>query len=113
MQKFAFTHKPGGKNNFHGAGWINGVVSAVKAGTAPALKRLSIAYHGIGPHLQDDLSEPLLARPSAEPVHPVDLPNVQGDQLRTVDATPLPTTHGMKPANVGGAPSGTIPAKLG
>jgi len=98
------------KNTEHGVSWLNGVLDAVRNGTPAALKRIAISYHGQPPHIQNDLSEPILARPSAEPVHPVDLPNVQGDQLRTVDATPLPKTFGMRDRSHDG---GTVPNKLG
>jgi hypothetical protein len=39
--------------------------------------------------------------------------DLQSPQTRDVSKEPYPTAHGMKPANVGGAPSGTVPSKLG
>jgi hypothetical protein len=106
LQKFkpaVMSRRPGGKHTDHSAGWLADVVSAVKAGTPAALKRLTIAYHGAPPHVQDDLSAPIAARPSAAPTEPQDIPGVD-DQVRTVSDTPYPTTFGhhspTKPAAV-------------
>jgi hypothetical protein len=115
-QKFnrpvVMTRRRGFKRTEHDAKWLGDVIGAVKAGTPAELKGLPVAYHGTAPHLQDDLSAPIEARPSVIPAEPQDIPGTD-DQVRKVDASPLPTAHGMKAANVGGAPSGTIPAKLG
>jgi hypothetical protein len=110
LQKFkpaVMNRRPGGKTP-HDAGWLAGVVSAVKNGTAAELKRLSIAYHGVGPHMQDDLSAPIEARPSVEPAEPQDIPNVD-DQVRTVDDKPYPTTFGHHSPNK----TATVPATNG
>jgi hypothetical protein len=104
------TRRAGFKNTDHSAasGWHDNVVSAVKAGTPAELKRHPIAYHGNPPHVQDDLSAPIEARPSAIPAEPQDVPGAD-DQTRKVDPTPYPTTHGHKSPNK----SGTVPAKCG
>jgi hypothetical protein len=107
------TRRRGFKRTEHDAAWLGDVIGAVKAGTPAELKGLPVAYHGNAPHVQNDMSAPIEARASVAPIsEPADVPDTS-DQTRKVDASPLPTAHGMKPANVGGAPSGTIPAKLG
>jgi len=109
-QKFkppVFTRRPGGKHTEHDAAWLGNVVSAVKDGTPDAHKRLAVAYHGVPPHLQNDLSEPIAARPSVEPGEPHDVPDA--DVVRKVDSTPFPTTHGHHPPST----SGKVPEKCG
>jgi hypothetical protein len=96
-QKFkapVFTHRPGGKNTDHSAasGWLANVVSAVKTGTPAALKRLTIAYHGVPPHMQD-LNEPTETRPSVAPTEPQDVPDAD-DMVRTINAESLPIAAG-------------------
>jgi hypothetical protein len=101
------TRRGGGKNTDHSAasGWIDKVVSAVKAGTPAELKRHPIAYHGNPPHVEDAPVEP---RPSVAPTEPQDVPGAD-DMTRKIDPTPYPTTHGHKPR----AKSGTVPATCG
>jgi hypothetical protein len=99
------------KNTDHSnaSGWLDGIVNALARGTPAALKRLSIAYHGVGPKMQDDLSAPIFARPAAIPADPQDVPNIDPPQTRRVDPTSYPIAHGHhKPHK-----SGTVPTKLG
>jgi hypothetical protein len=103
------TRRGGYKRTTHDAKWLGDVIDGVAKGTPAELKGLPVAYHGAAPHAPDASIE---ARPSSEISEPVDVPGAD-DQTRKVDASPLPTAHGMKPANVGGAPNGTVPAKLG
>jgi hypothetical protein len=109
-QKFkapVFTRRPGGKHTEHDAGWLDSIVSAVKAGTPAALKRLAIAYHGIAPHYQDDLSGPIVARPSVMPTEPQDVPGAD-DQVRTLAPGNVPNAFGMRNRSHEG---GTVPTK--
>ena len=105
-----FTRRPGGKHTEHDAAWLADTVAAVKTGTPDAHKRLTIAYHGIGPHLQDDLSAPISARPSAAPItEPADVPNAD-DQTRHIDpADNVPIAHGHHSPGK----SATVPATCG
>jgi hypothetical protein len=102
-QKFkpqVFTRRPGGKHTDHSAGWLADVVSAVKTGTPDAHKRLTIAYHGVPPHVQDDLSAPIAARPSVAPTEPQDVPGAD-DQVRTLAPGNMPIHPGTKGASAG------------
>lgn len=110
FQPPVMTRRGGGKHTEHDAKWIGDVVAAVKSGTPDAIKRLPIAYHGVAPHMQTetDMNEPIAARPSAEPAEPADVPDAD-DMTRTLDATALPTSHGMKGASAGGK----VPATCG
>ena len=105
------TRRAGFKNTDHSAasGWLDSVVNAVKAGTAAASHRLAVHYHGNPPHLQNDLSEPIAARPSAEPAEPQDVPDAD-DMVRKLDATAYPAAHGMRSRTGEG---GVVPDKLG
>lgn len=102
------TRRGGFKNTDHSpaSGWIDKVVSAVKAGTPAELKRHPIAYHGNPPHVVEDVAPG--PRPSVEPVEPQDVPGAD-DQTRKVNPTPYPTTHGHKSPNK----SGKVPAQCG
>jgi hypothetical protein len=100
------TRRGGGKNTDHGPGWIDKVVSAVKAGTPAELKGHPVAYHGNPPHVEDIAPGP---RPSVAPTEPADLPGAADDQTRHVDPSPFPTTHGHKSPSK----SGTVPATCG
>jgi hypothetical protein len=97
-QKFkppVFTRRAGYKNTDHSAasGWLAKVIAAVKDGTPAALKRHAIAYHGVPPHMQDDLNAPTEPRPSVAPTEPQDVPDAD-DMVRTIDATQFPTAAG-------------------
>jgi hypothetical protein len=90
-----FTRRAGYKNTDHSAasGWLAKVVQAVKDGTPAVLKRLPIAYHGVGPHMQDDLNTPPEPRPSVAPSEPQDVPDAD-DMVRTYSAEQYPTAAG-------------------
>jgi hypothetical protein len=114
LQKFTapvFTRRPGGKNTDHSAasGWLNNIVSAVKAGTPDALKRLSVEYHGVPPHMQD-VNESVSARPSVAPTEPQDVPDAN-DMVRKIDPTPYPTAVGHHSPNLKAGTYGTLPQK--
>lgn len=58
-----------------------------------------------------DLLGRIISKSTRGPVADLDL---QAPQTRPYTAEQkVPTSHGMKPANVGGSPSGTVPSKLG
>jgi hypothetical protein len=102
------TRRAGFKNTDHSpaSGWLDKVVSAVKAGTPSALHRIAIGYHGNPPHFQDDLSAPIEARPSAIHAEPQDVPSTD-DQTRQVSAEPYPA------ANKGANKGPKVPMKCG
>jgi hypothetical protein len=113
LQKFkpsVFTRRPGGKNTDHSAasGWLNSVVAAVEAGTPEVLKRLTVAYHGIPPHM--DLDESVAARASVAPTEPQDVPDAN-DMVRKIDATPYPTAVGHHNPNLKAGIYGSLPQK--
>lgn len=103
------TRRAGYKNTDHSAasGWLDSVVNAVKAGTAKASHRLAVHYHGQPPHLQDDLSAPIAARPSTIHADPQDVPN-SDDQVRRLPPGNVPTHPGTK----GAKPGPHVPTKL-
>ncbi len=114
-QKFkpaVMSRRPGGKHTEHDAAWLADTVSAVKTGTPDAHKRLTIAYHGVPPHTQDDLSAPISARPSAAPTEPQDIPGTD-DQVRVIDTgNNVPDAHGMR-SRTAAHEGGTVPATCG
>jgi hypothetical protein len=95
LQKFrapVFSRQPGGKENDHSAasGWLTRVVNAVRVGTAPAIRAArTIAYHGVLPRLENDMTKPIEARPSsAETIsEPVDVPGAD-DMVRKIKGAP-------------------------